>query len=148
MGFVPVGHVSGAGSFTGQVNRYYVPSTDNTALFLGDPVVKHGDYYAVMRVNLIEYGLKFEKTVLAKFRTEKQAEAEISRRVDRDEEERIARRRGYKRQYDEDFKERRGKQIKRPHQVSKLLPSTFVLERTSRVEKPDNGNQANGQGGA
>jgi hypothetical protein len=111
-------------------------------------VVKHGDYYAVMRVNLIEYGLKFEKTVLAKFRTEKQAEAEISRRVDRDEEERIARRRGYKRQYDEDFKERRGKQIKRPHQVSKLLPSTFVLERTSRVEKPDNGNQANGQGGA
>jgi hypothetical protein len=45
MGFVPVGHVSGAGSFTGQVNRYYVPSTDATALFLGDPVVITGDFH-------------------------------------------------------------------------------------------------------
>jgi len=44
-GFVPVGHVSGAGSFTGQVNRYYVPSTDNTALFIGDPVVITGDFH-------------------------------------------------------------------------------------------------------
>jgi len=45
MGFVPVGHVSGAGSFTGQVSRYYVPSTDATALFLGDPVVITGDFH-------------------------------------------------------------------------------------------------------
>ena len=45
MGFVPVGHVSGAGSFTGQVNRYYVPSTDATALFLRDPVVITGDFH-------------------------------------------------------------------------------------------------------
>ena len=45
LGFVPVGHVSGAGSFTGQVNRYYVPSTDNTALFIGDPVVITGDFH-------------------------------------------------------------------------------------------------------
>lgn len=45
MGFVPVGHVSGAGSFTGQVNRYYVTADDSNALFLGDPVVETGDFH-------------------------------------------------------------------------------------------------------
>jgi hypothetical protein len=45
MGFVPVGHVSGAGSFTGQVNRYYVGSGDSNAMFIGDPVVITGDFH-------------------------------------------------------------------------------------------------------
>lgn len=44
-GFVPVGHVNGSGSFTGMVNRYYVPASDGTALFLGDPVVITGDFH-------------------------------------------------------------------------------------------------------
>lgn len=44
-GFVPVGHISGAGSFTGQVNRYYVTADDSTALFLGDPLVITGDFH-------------------------------------------------------------------------------------------------------
>lgn len=44
-GFVPVGHVNGSGSFTGMVNRYYIPSSDATALFLGDPVVITGDFH-------------------------------------------------------------------------------------------------------
>ncbi len=44
-GFVPVGHISGAGSFTGQVNRYYVAADDSNALFLGDPLVLTGDFH-------------------------------------------------------------------------------------------------------
>lgn len=44
-GFVPVGHVSGAGSFTGQVNRYYIGSGDSSVLALGDPVVLTGDFH-------------------------------------------------------------------------------------------------------
>lgn len=44
-GFVPVGHVSGAGSFTGQVNRYYIGSGDSSVLGLNDPVVITGDFH-------------------------------------------------------------------------------------------------------
>lgn len=36
-GFIPVKHVTGA-PYTGQANIYYVPATDGTALFVGDPV--------------------------------------------------------------------------------------------------------------
>lgn len=44
-GFVPVGHVSGSGTFTGQVNRYYITADDSNALYLGDPVVITGDFH-------------------------------------------------------------------------------------------------------
>lgn len=44
-GFVPVGHISGSGTFTGQVNRYYVAGDDSNALFLGDPLVITGDFH-------------------------------------------------------------------------------------------------------
>lgn len=36
-GFQPVKHVNGS-PYTGQANIYYVPSSDGTALFVGDPV--------------------------------------------------------------------------------------------------------------
>jgi hypothetical protein len=38
-GLKPVRHKSGA-PYTGAANPYYIPSTYNTALFIGDPVVK------------------------------------------------------------------------------------------------------------
>lgn len=44
-GFVPVGHITGSGTFTGQVNRYYVGTGDSNALFLGDPLVLTGDFH-------------------------------------------------------------------------------------------------------
>ena len=37
-GFVPVQYVSGL-PYTGAANVYYVPSSDGTALFVGDPVI-------------------------------------------------------------------------------------------------------------
>ncbi|RAK52127.1 hypothetical protein [Phenylobacterium deserti] len=40
-GFKPVG--ARGGSYSGQINRYYVPASDATALFIGDPVVIAGD---------------------------------------------------------------------------------------------------------
>jgi len=36
-GFIPVKHVNGS-PYNGQANIYYVPSSDGTALFVGDPV--------------------------------------------------------------------------------------------------------------
>ncbi len=36
-GFIPVKHVNGS-PYNGQSNIYYVPSSDGTALFVGDPV--------------------------------------------------------------------------------------------------------------
>lgn len=36
-GFIPVKHVNGS-PYNGQSNIYYVPATDGTALFVGDPV--------------------------------------------------------------------------------------------------------------
>lgn len=36
-GFIPVKHVNGS-PYSGQANIYYVPSSDGTALFVGDPV--------------------------------------------------------------------------------------------------------------
>jgi len=36
-GFIPVKHVNGS-PYNGQANIYFVPSTDSTALFVGDPV--------------------------------------------------------------------------------------------------------------
>lgn len=41
-GFRPVKHISGA-PYNGQSNMYFVPSTDATALFVGDPVNLAGD---------------------------------------------------------------------------------------------------------
>jgi hypothetical protein len=41
-GLRPVRYMSGS-PWNGQVRQYYVPSTDNTALFRGDPVVIVGD---------------------------------------------------------------------------------------------------------
>lgn len=40
-GFKPVKHATGA-PYTGQGNIYFVPSSDSTALFVGDPVVLAG----------------------------------------------------------------------------------------------------------
>lgn len=36
-GFIPVKHTNGS-PYNGQANIYYVPASDNTALFVGDPV--------------------------------------------------------------------------------------------------------------
>ena len=36
-GLVPVGYLNGA-PYNGQVNKYYIPDTDSTAVFVGDPV--------------------------------------------------------------------------------------------------------------
>jgi len=36
-GFKPVKHVNGS-PYNGQANIYFVPATDGTALFVGDPV--------------------------------------------------------------------------------------------------------------
>lgn len=41
-GFIPVKHATGA-PYNGQANIYFVPSSDGTALFVGDPVVLAGD---------------------------------------------------------------------------------------------------------
>lgn len=41
-GFVPVKHATGA-PYNGQANIYFVPASDATALFVGDPVVLAGD---------------------------------------------------------------------------------------------------------
>jgi len=41
-GFVPVKHATGA-PYNGQANVYFVPASDSTALFVGDPVVLAGD---------------------------------------------------------------------------------------------------------
>jgi len=41
-GLKPVKHVTGA-AYTGQGNIYFVPASDGTALFVGDPVVLAGD---------------------------------------------------------------------------------------------------------
>lgn len=41
-GFRPVKHTTGA-PYSGQANMYFVPSTDATALFVGDPVNLAGD---------------------------------------------------------------------------------------------------------
>lgn len=40
-GLVPVRYASGA-PYNGACNRYYVPSTDSTALYVGDPVILAG----------------------------------------------------------------------------------------------------------
>ncbi len=40
-GFKPVGHLNGA-SWNGKATMYYVPATDSTAMFIGDPVVSAG----------------------------------------------------------------------------------------------------------
>lgn len=41
-GLLPVRYMSGA-PYAGAANKYYVPSTDSTALFRGDPVIIAGD---------------------------------------------------------------------------------------------------------
>jgi len=41
-GLVPVRHASGCG-YQGACNKYYVPATHATSLFVGDPVVMTGD---------------------------------------------------------------------------------------------------------
>lgn len=41
-GFIPVKHATGA-PYNGQANVYFVPASDGTALFVGDPVVLAGD---------------------------------------------------------------------------------------------------------